>query len=66
MVVTCLLAAEPLLVVRFGEIGKAFLGEMEPGELVGREDKSLENRVNPLKAFARRNDDDPFREHPAR
>ena len=66
MVVACLFAAEPLFVVRFGEVCKAFLGEMEPGELVCCEDKSLENCVNPLKALAGGNDDDSFREHPSR
>jgi hypothetical protein len=65
MIVACLLAAQPFLVVGLREVGEAFLGEMEPGWLIGGEDESLEDCKDALKSFAGRYYDHAFSKHPA-
>jgi hypothetical protein len=63
VVVAGLLAAEPIFIVDLGKVGEALLGEVEPGGLIGREDKSLENSEDPLETLVRADDHNPFGEH---
>lgn len=63
MVVPCLFAAQPILIISLREVRKSLLGDMEPSGLIGREDQSLEDGKDPLESLVGAHHDYPLCEH---
>lgn len=63
MVVPCLFAAQPILVICLGEVGKSLLGNMEPSRLICCEDQTFKDGEDPLQSFVGAHHNYSFCEH---